>query len=46
MRMKMWLLLGSQVDDGDEQARSKHLAIDVSTIDLWSPEEIEALKPE
>ena len=45
IRMKMWLLMGSQVDDGDPQARTKHLEIDISTIDLWSPEELEALKP-
>jgi len=44
--MKMWLLLGSTVDDCDPCARTKHRQVNVTTIELWSPDEIEALKPD
>lgn len=45
LRMKMWLLLGQNIEANDKEGRTKHLHIDVRTIPVWDAEDIEYLCP-
>jgi len=42
VRIKQWLLMGRALPAAATNSRSKHIAIDARTFELWSVDEIEA----